>query len=193
MKCLLLIGFQNDYFSGDGQMHASVENRIDINTLKTRTIRLLKNINKNFLIVAAPIGFTQNYSDMGNTYGILELIRDKNAFIVGTSGYQTIKDITDNHINVNILTHRRTLNAFQNTDLIKLLTTHGVNTLYLAGIFTSLCIDSTARTSYELGYKTYILSDLIAGINEFENKYYLENIFPSYAICETSDELLAKQ
>lgn len=193
MECLLLIGYQNEYFESKGRMHDTVENKFMVESLKKRTIQLLEKLDHNILVICAPIGFDKNYTDMGNSYGIFQLIREKKAFIVGTYGYQTIDEIRNTKNKLVQLTNRRTLNAFQNTDLIQILEDARIDTIYIAGIFTSLCIDSTARTSYEYGYKTYILSDLIAGITDFENKYYLDNIFPSYAICKMSDEILAKQ
>ena len=52
---------------------------------------------------------------------------------------------------------------------------------YYCDSSSSVCIDSTARSAFELGYHVTILSDCTAGRTTFEQDYYCENIFPIYA------------
>ena len=193
MNCLLLIGFQNEYFSEFGKLHELLENNSDIAELKKSTLNLIERLNDDFIVVSAPIGFDAQYSDMGEApYGILKSIADHNAFVEGTDGFKMIEELDVVSKPVLQLKTRRTLNAFQRTDLEELLTKNKIKKVYLAGVFTSLCIDSTARTAYEKGYEVFIIKDLVAGQSQFEHSYYFENIFPMYSIVTSSEEIIEK-
>ena len=53
--------------------------------------------------------------------------------------------------------------AFLGTELDHYLRARGVKTTIIIGGWTSVCIDTTARTSAQLGYNTLVPADLIAG------------------------------
>ncbi len=63
----------------------------------------------------------------------------------------------------------------------RLLAENKITDVVLAGVVTSICIDSTARAAFENGYKVYILSDCTAGRTDLEQSFYCETIFPLYA------------
>ena len=51
----------------------------------------------------------------------------------------------------------------------------------LAGVVTSICIDSTGRAAHERGYQVSVLSDCTAGRTAFEQEFYCDKVFPIYA------------
>ena len=70
---LLLIGYQNDYFSNDGALRSVVEESLHANQVLANTISLIENYVNNFgLIIATPIVFTENYKELDNPIGILK-------------------------------------------------------------------------------------------------------------------------
>ena len=68
-----------------------------------------------------------------------------------------------------------------NTELDRVLRAKNINHLFLAGMITSLCIDSTGRAAYERGYKVSVLSDCVSARTPSEQEFYCKNIFPLYA------------
>lgn len=174
-------------------MHSLLENRKDIELLKTQTLALIKALSDKFIVITAPIGFNKTYSDLDEPYGILKTISDQKAFIEGTKGFELIPEIKEISRPIVELKTRRTLNAFQHTDFLEILHKNAVKNLFIAGIFTSLCIDSTARIAYEFSFNVHIIKDLIAGQNDFENNYYIENIFPLYSYITTAQDVLENQ
>lgn len=166
-----------------------IENRDDIIQLLKNTHELLNRIQNKRLVVHAPIGFDKSFKEIESAYGILEKIRTQKSFIEGTHGYEMISSIKNSFPNIVTLKRRRSLNAFYGTDLNKLLKEHKISKIFVAGIFTSICIDSTARTAYELGYEVHIVEDMIAGTTQFETKYYIDNIFPMYAKITKSNQI----
>ena len=61
----------------------------------------------------------------------------------------------------------------------------------IAGVVTSVCIDSTARVAADKGYNVSILSDCTAGRSAFEQEFYCSEIFPIFSTVSSVDEILA--
>ena len=85
---------------------------------------------------------------------------------------------------------KRGLNAFSNTNLEVFLRENKIEKIALAGVVTSVCIDSTGRSAHEKGFEVTILSDCTAGRTEFEQQFYCDQIFPLYASVQNKDQLL---
>jgi len=62
--------------------------------------------------------------------------------------------------------------------------------LLLAGASTAVCIDSTARSGYELGYDIIVLDDCNISRTPAEQEMYCTNIFPIYASVTSSTQWL---
>lgn len=190
---LILIGFQNDYFADDGILHHVIEAELHTETIVERTVRLIERLMPTpVLIISTPIIFTSNYRELTDPMGVLKIIKDAEAFRAGTRGAETIPEIRRFGGRVLEVPGKRGLNAFSNTELDEILRRHGINHVILAGVVTSICIDSTARAAHELNYKVSVLSDCTAGRTAFEQSYYCREILPLYADVMTSDEILGE-
>ncbi|MEL0654197.1 isochorismatase family cysteine hydrolase [Pseudoalteromonas issachenkonii] len=184
---LILIGFQNDYFSPKGILYDVVEESSRITGVVENTLSLLAACAEQFaLVVNTPIHFTQNYSELKNPIGILKAIADVGAFKVGSYGAQTIEQLDFFSNVIEVVPGKRGLNAFTHTALAQKLKEQGVTNVILAGTVTSICIDSTARTAVELGFNVTILSDCTSSRTPFEQTFYCEEVFPLYArVCDS--------
>jgi nicotinamidase-related amidase len=188
---LILIGYQNDYFATDGILHSVVEESARVTNILENTVALLqKLINTSVLLIATPIFFTSDYEELVEPVGILKTIKEKGAFQVNTPGGETIRELQQLGEHILEVPGKRGLNAFSNTDLHNILQAHQITDIVLAGTVTSICIDSTGRSAYELGYKVSILSDCTSARTNFEQNFYCEEIFPLYAQVLTSLELV---
>lgn len=184
---LLLIGFQNDYFSPDGILNGVIEASSKVTGVKENTLRLLEDRGQDFgVVVSTPIFFTENYAELESPVGILQTIRDVGAFKKGTFGARTILELERFSGLVHEVPGKRGLNAFSNTDLDALLRGKGIERIVLAGTVTSICIDSTGRDAFERGYKVTILSDCTSGRTVAEQDFYCAQIFPLYATVASS-------
>lgn len=56
--------------------------------------------------------------------------------------------------------------AFGGTPLDGLLRAAGVNTLFLCGFMTHICVESTARAAFDLGYDVAVVADACSSISE---------------------------
>nr|WP_258040810.1 cysteine hydrolase [Pseudanabaena sp. BC1403] len=191
--CLLLIGFQNDYFSPNGILHGVVEESSKVTNVLSNTLHLLNCLEQtSVLIVETPIFFTPGYKEIVDPIGILQTIKEVGAFQEGTEGSQTIDELSQFQNRILRISGKRGFNAFVNTNLNEVLQQHAITNIILAGTVTSVCIDSTGRSAHEQGYQVTILSDCTSARTVFEQSFYCENIFPLYANVITHTELLSQ-
>jgi nicotinamidase-related amidase len=188
---LILIGFQKDYFSPDGILYDVIKSSSDkvlANTLGLLGRLLLKPVT----IISTPIFFTSAYSELVDPVGILKTIRDVGAFKKGSSGSETIAELARFDKRITVVEGKRGLNAFRDTGLEKVLRDREITHVVFAGVVTSICIDSTARSAFEREFSVTVLSDCTAGRTDFEQDFYCKEIFPLYAGVMDSGELLEK-
>ncbi|MGK0307873.1 MAG: nicotinamidase-related amidase [Urechidicola sp.] len=189
---LVLIGFQNDYFSKDGILRRVVEESSKVTGILTNTINLIKEL-EDVLIIATPIIFSENYSELIKPVGILKTIKEVGAFKKDSIGSQTISELTQFKDKIIEIPGKQGLNAFINTTLEAVLKENNITNVAFAGTVCSVCIDSTGRSAFEKGFDVTMLSDCISGRTVFEQTFYCEDIFPLYANVVNSKELLIEQ
>ena len=190
---LVLIGYQNDYFAADGILHQVIEESSRVTGTLTNTIDLLGRLYSTpLLIVSTPLGFTPDYSELTEPVGILKTVKEMKAFRTGTKGAETIPELLQFGERIIEVPGKRGLNAFSNTDLDSLFRQRGITNVVLAGVVTSICVDSTGRSAYERGYKVSVLSDCTSGRTTFEQDFYCENVFPLYAEVIDHEQLLQR-
>ena len=188
---VVLIGYQNDYFASDGILRGVIEEVDRVNHVLENTILLLKGLEQSdTLLIATPIIFTPDYSELSDPQGILKAVKDSKAFCEGTPGADTIDDLKAFGDRVLEIPGKRGLNAFSNTELSNVLKERGVTNVVFAGAVTSVCIDSSARAAFDQGFKVSILSDCTTGRTMFEQEFYCNEIFPIYANVLSKDELI---
>lgn len=192
-SALILIGFQNDYFSPKGILHTVVEESSRVTGVVNNTLNLLdKRVNDFGLVVNTPIHFTEDYSELNNPIGILKVIADVGAFKVGSFGAQVIEELKPYLNVIQEVPGKRGLNAFTHTNLYQLLCDNGITDIVLAGTVTSICIDSTGRSGVEAGFNVTVLSDCTSSRTPFEQDFYCNEVFPLYAtVC--SSQILLRQ
>lgn len=186
---VVLIGYQKDYFADDGRLVSALEGDWR-RTMLENTNRLLDGLqNTAATVISTPIQFTPDYEELVEPTGILETIVEAGAFRRGDPGSETIEDLQRRSDWILEISGKRGLNAFSNTELGATLEARGIEDVVLAGVVTSICIDSTGRAAAELGYRVSVLSDCTAGRTDYEQNFYCESIFPLYAKVIGLDDL----
>ncbi|AKG20855.1 cysteine hydrolase family protein [Calothrix sp. 336/3] len=190
---LILIGYQNDYFSPDGILYKVIEESSKVTNVVSNTVYLLKCLeSSSVLIITTPIFFTPNYEELIEPVGILKTIKESNAFQMGTEGSEAITELRPFEQRIMEVPGKRGFNAFINTNLDQILKQRGITDIVIAGAVTSICIDSTGRAAHEKGYHVKILSDCTSARTVFEQDFYCGTIFPLYADVVTHMELLER-
>lgn len=85
---------------------------------------------------------------------------------------------------------KRTWGAFRNTDLEEYLKRQGVTQVVLAGIATSIGVESTARHAYELGFNVTLAVDAMTDRNAESHANSVAYIFPRLGETGTTQEIV---
>ena len=188
---LLLIGFQNDYLSEGGALNAVIEHNAKETGVLENTLRLIEAVKDTEMhVINTPILFSSDYHELLDPKGLMATIKEIGAFQRGAWGGEVIPELQAYGDRITLLQGKTWFSSFQGTDLQTFLTDRNIQNIVLAGVVTSLCIDSTARAAADLGYNTSILSDCTGARNMDEQEFYCDSIFPLYAQTQTVDELL---
>jgi nicotinamidase-related amidase len=190
---LILVGYQNDYFAKDGILRGVVEepNRVD-SVLASSLAFIGKAAKTPMTIISTPIVLEPDYRALANAVGILDKIKDSGAFKAGTPGADTIPELLAFGDRIMYVTGKVGFNAFSNTTLDAVLKERGIKDVLVAGMITSLCIDSTGRAAYERGYSVTVLSDCTSARTPAEQDFFCSTIFPLYGAVARSSDLAAE-
>ena len=80
--------------------------------------------------------------------------------------------------------------AFIGTSLNEFLRERGVTQVVLAGISTSIGVESTARSAYDYGYNVALVVDAMTDRNADAHRHSVETIFPRLGETATTDAVL---
>ena len=179
---IIFVGYQNDYFAGDGILRGVIEESDRTNNILANSLLLLKRAAQTeATLIQTPIIFTEDYRELEDPVGILKTIVEVQAFRAGTDGCEIIDQFKAYGDRILTVAGKRGLDAFSNTELQETLESRGIRHVVLAGAVTSICIDSTGRSAHSKGYQVTILSDCTASRTIFEQEFYCQNIFPLYS------------
>jgi nicotinamidase-related amidase len=188
---VVLVGFQNEYFAPSGALYGDIADVGAPERVLAATVGLVDRlVATETLIVTAPIVFTRSYAELlPPVVGILAAVKARGAFQLGTDGALTVEELRQFGSRIVEVGGRRGLDAFSNTVLDESLAARGIVDVVIAGALTCVCIDSTARSAHERGYRVTVLSDCTMGSTRSEHDLFCERIFPLYAEVITSDEV----
>ncbi len=139
-NALILIDIQNDYFP-NGKMEL-------VNM--TTAAKMARHMLDKFRKMDASIIHIQHISTHeGATF-----------FLPNTTGAE-INDVVKPSAGEAVIV-KHSPNSFLNTNLDELLKNQGIDTITLVGAMTHVCVDSTARAAFDLGYKAIVIADACA-------------------------------
>lgn len=85
---------------------------------------------------------------------------------------------------------KRSWGAFTNTDLYEHLRELGVTQVVIAGVATSIGVESTARQAYEHGFHVTLAVDAMTDMNPDAHHNSVTRIFPRLGETGTTDEII---
>lgn len=139
-RALIIIDVQNDYFAG-GSMELS-----GMDAAAENCARLLES----FRATAEPLFHIQHLATRpGATF-----------FVPDTPGCEINAQVEPQDDEPMVVKHFPS--AFRDTELHQLLQAAGVDELIICGAMTHMCIDTTVRAAFDLGYKCHVIADACA-------------------------------
>jgi nicotinamidase-related amidase len=96
-----------------------------------------------------------------------------------------------NQASQDFLVTKRTWGAFTGTDLEQRLKSRGVTQVVIAGVATSVGVESTARQAYELGFNVALAVDAMTDMSPEAHANSLTRIFPKLGETGETREIIA--
>ncbi len=198
---IVLIEAQNDFLSPGGTMYQYIADQLAkrgvINNLKS----LLDGARGKVKIIYVPFqafkpGFPELKPGGPGTAGLrgieMEMKADwgTGAWLEGTPGPEIIEPLTPKSGDI-VVRGKLTLDAFHSTALNYLLRANEIEHVAFTGFHTNWCVESSARSAYDLGYRVILIKDCTATDTDREQLYAEEVIFPRIGKVMTSGEFLA--
>jgi nicotinamidase-related amidase len=112
------------------------------------------------------------------------------AWLKGTPGPEIVDALRPKPGDI-VVEGKKTLDAFHSTALDYLLRANEIEYVAFAGFHTNWCVESSARSAYDKGYRVIVISDCTGTDTQREQEYAEQVIFPKIGTVMTSDELLA--
>ncbi|QQO07832.1 cysteine hydrolase family protein [Breznakiella homolactica] len=197
---IVLIEPQNDFLSKGGTMFQYIEDQLKERGVIGNLQKLLKGARGKVKIFYCPFeAFQPGFPELkptgpgtGGLRGIeMEMKADwgTGAWVAGTPGPEIIKELTPEKGDI-VIRGKMTLDAFHSTPLNYLLRANEIEHVAFTGFHTNWCVESSARSAYDHGYRVTVISDCTATDTEREQKYAEEVIFPKIGTVMTADQFL---
>ncbi|HEX4321626.1 MAG TPA: isochorismatase family protein [Acidobacteriaceae bacterium] len=90
------------------------------------------------------------------------------------------------------LVTKQRVGAFLGTSLNDHLRQCGVTQVFLTGVATSVGVEATARSAYDLGYNVVLVVDAMTDRDADTHRHSVEKIFPKLGETETTENVLQK-
>ena len=101
-----------------------------------------------------------------------QLGRDKGICLEGSWGAEFCEILP---AEADTVVTKHTYSAFINTDLQETLLEKGIQSLFVTGVLTNVCCESTLRHGFMLGFYTFLVEDCCASVDEAAHLAAVEN------------------
>jgi ureidoacrylate peracid hydrolase len=191
---IVFIELQNDFCKEGGALYGAVKEQIASQGTIRNAADCINKARGKCLTLIVPILFEENYHDTG-CEGVLgpihaNVVKAK-AFRKDSWGGAIIDELKPSDKDI-VVEGKRTLDAFNSSNLDFLLRVSCIKNVAFAGFLTNVCVEGTARSAYDKGYKVFLLKDCTAAMSAEEQKYVEQKFFPLIGEVLTHDEFLNK-
>ena len=90
-----------------------------------------------------------------------------------------------------IILNKTASGVFNSTNLNYVLTNMGVNALFMCGVYTNECVETTARDASDLGYFVTLIEDACATVTPHLHQASIDTLRDRYARILSTDQALA--
>jgi nicotinamidase-related amidase len=198
---IVLIEAQNDFLKPGGTMYAHIKEQLAKRHVIANLQKLLANARGKVKIMYVPFhpfekGFPELKPGGPGRDGLRGIEIDMKAdwgtgaWLKGTPGPEIITELTPQPGDI-VVEGKKTLDAFHSTALDYLLRANEIEYVAFVGFHTNWCVESSARSAYDKGYRVIVIGDCTGTDTETEQNYAETFIFPKIGTVMKCDEFLA--
>lgn len=108
-------------------------------------------------------------------------------------GRQTVwRELVTDPSDITVIKNRYSALIPGSSPLERVLRSHGIDTLLIAGTKTNICCEATARDAMMLDFKVVMVSDCCAALSDDEHRATLESIIQQFGDVMSRDEVLSR-
>ena len=183
---IVLIEPQNDFLSPGGTMYAFIKEQLAERNVINNLVELLDGARgKVAKIFYCPFHEFKPGLECG-----MKADWGTGAWLAGTPGPKIIPQLAPHESDI-VIEGKFTLDAFQSTAIDYLLRANEIEYVAFVGFHTNWCVESSARSAYDRGYRVMVIGDCTATDTEREQRYAEEVIFPKIGKVLDHKEFLA--
>ncbi len=197
---IVLIEPQNDFLTPGGTMYQYIAEQLAKRDVVNNLKNLLDGARGKVKIIYVPFqafkpGFPELKRGGPGTEGLRGIEMDMKAdwgtgaWLDGTPGPEIISPLTPKTGDI-IIRGKLTLDAFHSTAINYILRANEIEYVAFTGFHTNWCVESSARSAYDHGFRVIVIKDCTATDTEREQSYAEEVIFPRIGRVMTSKEFL---
>jgi ureidoacrylate peracid hydrolase len=186
---LIVVDMQNAYCHGQGSL---ARQGFDVSPCKAvigNVKRVVEVCRKQGLpIIFLYLAFEGNYQDGGAmVHQIWPFFKEKEGLLDGTWDAAIVDDLKP--LPEEIVIRKTRYSGFSGTNLDYQLRYMGTETLIVCGVTTNICVESTVRDAFHLGYKVVLVSDATAEIDEERYRTSLKTMEYAFGRVIVTDQL----
>jgi len=173
-SAILVIDMQNDFCHKQGEFGKSGQNLSGITDMAGRLGKFVDSAREHGVVIVhvrsyldekflAPPAIARNK----------QLGRDKGICLEGSWGAEFFEIVPTK---ADTVVTKHTYSAFIGTDLQKSLLEKGIKSLFVTGVLTNVCCESTLRHGFMLGFYTFLVEDCCASVDGAAHLAAVENV-----------------
>lgn len=187
-SALILIETQNEWMHPEGNLYKLIEDREMFNESVKNIESVLEYARKvGMPIVHCGLKFQKGHPELANgKTGLREAISRLGNFPIDnfrSEFYETLKPIEGEFIT----SGRTGSSGFAGSNLDVFLHNNKIETVYIVGYATNVCVESTFREAHDKGYYPVIIHDACSAFNREQQNYVLKDIVHHYGEAVTSN------
>jgi nicotinamidase-related amidase/alkylhydroperoxidase/carboxymuconolactone decarboxylase family protein YurZ len=184
---LVLIEFQNEWLGPDGKLVRLFDEPARGQVAASRAqVALAAAREAGLTIIHAPMVLSAGYPELGDgRYGLRRAIPEAETWVGSGADFAVGFEPRAGEL---VVRDRVGASAFVGSNLQALLRQHEIQTLYLAGFATHVCVESTLRHAHDLGYDVVVLRDACAAFNDEQDAYFDEHVLHHFGHAMTVSE-----
>lgn len=188
-RALIVVDMQNAYCHEQGSL---ARQGFDISACRDvigNVKKVIEVCRKNAVpVIFLYLAFEKNYRDGGTmVHQIWPFFKEKKGLLDGTWDAAIVDELKP--LPEETVIRKTRYSGFSGTNLDYRLRYMGVETLIIGGVTTNICVESTVRDAFHLGYKVVLISDGTAEIDEERYHASLKTVEYAFGKVITTERL----
>ncbi|EFL49848.1 isochorismatase hydrolase [Solidesulfovibrio fructosivorans JJ]] len=174
---LALVEYQGEWLDADGKLNKLMQDRTLFTDSVEQSERALEAARRAGMhIVHVGLRFSPGYPELGKARsGLRAAIPRAGTFRKGTPGSAFVEPFVP-RTGEWVVEGRTGASGFAGSNLESMLRNNGVETIYLMGYASHVCVESTLRDAHDRGYDVVVLTDATAAFNRDQQRHFEEAV-----------------